>query len=700
MFLIPEGIIDSVINCDILPGHLSDHSLLTLVIRVDDFRRGPGVWKFNNKLLLENTFCESTVTLIEDTLKNTNHLNPGDKWETLKMKIGAHCKRYSKKKSRKQIKRFEYLRKRKSDLEKRISEYNVYNNEIHEINQELELISMEKAKSSIFRSQCTYAKDGEKCSEYFLSLEKKRYNEKNMKCVIKENGVISNNQKDILEEQTRFYKKLYSKDEKVKFVLKPEAGERILDSIESDWCERVLTKDEFFDALMTLKSNKVPGLDGLTVEFYRKFWNQISDSLINMYNYSFDMGILPESVRQGLISLLPKRNKDTRYVKNMRPLTLLNNDYKILSKALDNRLREILPKIIPEDQTGFVKGRKICHNIRKSMDLMDIAKKDKIPMVILSIDMEKCFDRLEHTAILESLRYFNFGPKFTHWISLFYTNFNICTQNFGFLSKFWKKERGSNQGCPLSPGIYLLMAEIMANKLRNNKEIRGIKVGGIEYLISQFTDDTDLYLWYDQKNIDATFKTLSGIEENTGLRISYDKTTMYRVGSLANTDTKLITPRKINWSNEYINTLGVNLYNDNELREQNLMEVVNKMEAISNMWYYRTMSLMGKVVVINSLMASLFVYRMQTIPLLSDRLAQKIDDMFNKFLWHGKKPKISLQILQKKKEDGGLGLVDIRAKHKSLLFNWILDTMHYPKIQNLAKYFLGPYIQDERIWQF
>ena len=134
--------------------------------------------------------------------------------------------------------------------------------------------------------------------------------------------------------------------------------------------------------------------------------------LMRMYEHSLTEGILPESVRQGLISLLPKKNKDTRYIKNMRTLTLLNSDYKILTKAVDNQLREVLPSIIDSDQMGFIKGRKISHNIRKSLDIIDFVNKEKIPSMILSIDMEKCFDRLEHKALLASLEYFNFGKCF------------------------------------------------------------------------------------------------------------------------------------------------------------------------------------------------------------------------------------------------------------------------------------------------
>ena len=150
----------------------------------------------------------------------------------------------------------------------------------------------------------------------------------------------------------------------------------------------------------------------------------------------------------------------------------------------------------------------------------------------------------------------------------------------------------------------------MANKLRNYPKIKGIKIGNMEYLISQFADNTDLYLSFDQETISSTFRVLSGIETSTGLCVNYDKTIMYRVGSLANSSAKFITPKKVNWSNDFVNTLQVNLYNDSKDRDQNIIEIVNKMHAVYNMRYYRTMTVTGKITVINSLMSSLFVYNL------------------------------------------------------------------------------------------
>ena len=345
--------------------------------------------------------------------------------------------------------------------------------------------------------------------------------------------------------------------------------------MEKTLCNQEISIAELFDAVMTLKSDKVPGIDGLTVEFYRKFWKSLSPFLMAMNQYSFKDGLFPESVRQGLITLLPKKNRDSRYIKNKRPLTLQNNDLKILSKALDNRLCEIIPNIISNDQNGFVRLRKICYNIRKSLDVIEYTK--QIPGLILSIDMEKCFDRISHDAIIGSLKYYNFGDNSIKWVTLIYTRFQICVQNYGKLSRFWTKGQGTNQGDPLSPGLYLLTAEIMANKLRNHPGISGIKVNNVHYLLSQFADDTDMYLLYDQTIITYVFRVLSDVEMNTGLRISYEKTTMYRIGSLANSNAKLITPRKVNWSNECINTLGIDIGNDKKVLRRNFECTISKM---------------------------------------------------------------------------------------------------------------------------
>ena len=112
-----------------------------------------------------------------------------------------------------------------------------------------------------------------------------------------------------------------------------------------------------------MKNNKSPGSDGITTEFYKIFWNDIKKFYIDSLNHSYQCGALTELQNQSIISLIPKSDKDTSILENWRPISLLNVDYKIATKTIANRLKKVLPKLIHDSQTGFLKGRNINENI-------------------------------------------------------------------------------------------------------------------------------------------------------------------------------------------------------------------------------------------------------------------------------------------------------------------------------------------------
>ena len=558
----------------------------------------------------------------------------------------------------------------------------IVHKEIERIKNELEIIDTARVASIIFRAQAKWVKEGEQNSKYFFSIEKKRYLEKNMASVFI-NDRLYTDQNKILEAQTDYYESLYKADSTVQFNIQRDPHDPQISVTDKKLCDKQLSDSELFDAMMTLKRNKTPGIDGFTIEFYHHFWGTLCKPLINMYHYAYETKKLPLSTRRGLISLLPKPNKDSRYIKNMRPLTLLNYDYKILAKCLDNRLSPLLHTFINEDQSGFIKGRNISYNIRKSLDVMEYTRKNKIPAVILSCDMEKCFDKIEHEAIYGALRLFNFGEKFVNWIKLFFNDFQVCTQNFGILSNFFDKSRGVNQGCPISPSLFLCAGELLANKIRNNLKIKGIKIGAIEYLLSQFADDTDLYLPFDSQVINAVLDTFSYIQQNIGLTISYDKTVLYRIGSIAFSDAKVYTLFPIKWTNDPINTLGVDLLNRDEL-SRNFEKCLLKIRSVSNMWYYRNMTLTGKILIVNTLMSSIFTYKMQSIDVVPQGLYAEYDKIVENFLWKGCRSKINLRTLQATKINGGGGLINLESQHQALLMKWMVICTRSEKIANLA----------------
>ena len=120
-------------------------------------------------------------------------------------------------------------------------------------------------------------------------------------------------------------------------------------------CEGFLRENECWNALKCFQKNKSPGNDGFTAEFYSFFWNRLGKIMVNSFNYGFHKGELSISQRQSIIRLnIPKKNKNLLYLKNWRPISLLNVDYKITSKALALRLKKVLSAIINNKQTGYV----------------------------------------------------------------------------------------------------------------------------------------------------------------------------------------------------------------------------------------------------------------------------------------------------------------------------------------------------------
>ena len=133
--------------------------------------------------------------------------------------------------------------------------------------------------------------------------------------------------------------------------------------------------------------------------------------LISSFNFSLQSGMLSPSQRNGVITLLPKKDKDPLQVKNYRPITLLTTDYKILAKCFANRLKCCIHDLIHTDQSGFMKGRNIGHNIRLILDIIEYTDSNDIPGSILLIDIEKAFDSLSQLFI-SNLKAIQFWPGF------------------------------------------------------------------------------------------------------------------------------------------------------------------------------------------------------------------------------------------------------------------------------------------------
>ena len=674
-FLLNPGAMQLVNDITISSAYKTDHSLVTLLIEHQGLKKGPGIWKFNNKLLNEKNYCEKIKKLIAQISAKPNlHRNPAESWDYLKQEIAALTKEYAKNRTRDR----KVLLQNLYQLNYELQHSRIRSPTLKQIEEtqtavlaKIDCLETEQTEGAMFRSRAKWEYHKDRMSKFFFNLEKRNYIDKTMTCIILDNGNICREQQTILKEQEKFYRSLYTRDENIVFNLVNKSGTTISNT-QREMLDSAIDIEEIFTALKSMKPNKVAGLDGLNKEFYVHFWKELKPPLWNMIQFVLNRQELGYSCRTGVISLLPKKNKDPRIIRNLRPLTLLNTDYKIIAKVLATCLKKVLPSIIGQQQTGFMEGRSIHSNLRKTIDIITHIYQSGKRAVVVSIDFEKCFDHIEHQSMWGAMKYFQFGDTFIGWVRTLFTNFRICTFNAGYLSDPFSKTRGLNQGCNYSPFGYNICGEIMAHLIKSNQYIKGVKMSSeVTHTISQFANDTALFLMYTESCINATLDTLALVECNTGLKISYEKTTIYRIGSLKNSNAECYTTKQIKWSDGDIELLGIYIQNASSQNSIILDQALVKMENVANRWDNQNLTWMGKALCINTLMASLFVYSMIVTPLISPSQEKKFYEIINKFLWKDKRSKIPLGVLQNSKEGGGLGIARIRDKHKALHIQWI-----------------------------
>ena len=323
-----------------------------------------------------------------------------------------------------------------------------------------------------------------------------------------------------------------------------------------------------------MESNKTPGTDGLTSEFYHYFWNAVGKFMVESFNYALKHGSLSISQRQGIISLIPKKNKNADYLKSWRPVSLRNVDYKIANKTIALRLEKILPSIIHPCQSGYVKGRFIGESIRLIAD--------DIPGIAVFLDFEKAFDSVEWDFIQKCLESFNFGPNLRQWISVFYKDISNCVINNGVASQHFYLERGVHQGCPLSGILFVIAMELLAQNIRRSKDIKGINIQGAEVVkLSQYADDTTALL-ADVQSVSNLFNLLSLFEKCSGLKINQTKSEMLWLGSLRHRKDAIFN---LQISDEQVYALGEHFtYNIETYHKKNFLEKLGPLKKTLSIW--------------------------------------------------------------------------------------------------------------------
>ena len=331
-----------------------------------------------------------------------------------------------------------------------------------------------------------------------------------------------------------------------------------------------------------------------------------------------------------------------------------------------------MPLLIHDDQTGFIAGRYIGENVRTLYDLLHYTEKNKIPGLLLLIDFEKAFDSVAWNFIKEVFDFLNFGNSIKKWIEVFYKNIKSCVIVNGEVSQWFNICRGCRQGDPLSPYIFILCAEILSLLLRKNKHIKGITIKNMEYLTSQYADDTSITLDPTEENLRNTLIVLKFYARASGLCINFEKTRVIWFGSLKGSTETLCSNFNLSWDQGPFTFLGVKFTtNLQEMIKLNYNEKISEIKKLLSQWSKRILTPFGKIVVIKSLAMAKINHLLLSLPDPPVNTLNELNALFFKFLWKGKQDRIKRKVVMKDYVQGGLKMLNIYCFVSALKLSWI-----------------------------
>ena len=673
-------------NVTTSPLPYSDHNPVHAIIQFPHIRRGKGFWKYNVSLNNNKDFCDDLRIhyTLWSTLK-TGFNSITDWWENTKTRIKQLAVRHSVRIAREK-------RKRLLELQSLCT-----NSSIDEIDN----IIRTESNGAFIRSRANILEEGDKPSAFFFRQEKRHAEKKVIRTIRNNSGTIVKNDLDIMNVFHSFYSRLYSDTNNNDINLQDDfincLNNTVCDSDKSN-LEQPISLDDIKSAISAAANNKAPGIDGIPYEFYSCFLDILGNDLVDIYNDIFNRGTLSETQRTSIVTLLPKEG-DQCDPTNWRPISLLSTDYKILAKVFQLRLSKIMPTLVNNHQACSVPGRSIHSNMLIIRDIIDYSAIRNNSCAIISLDQYKAFDTVNWSFLLKVLEKLNFGDYFRKWISILYQDIYSRIIINGNISEAIPLHRGVRQGCPLSPSLYVLFIEPIARFINNCDHIRGFSIPGgngrtVKFL--QYADDATC-IATSPTDLKRFFDVFTLFQSATGASLNIGKTRGLKIGEFETNQ----FPTSIRWSTTSIRITGV-VFGSKDAVHTNWTKKTDTAVGLLNSWKHRFLTLLGKIIVINTVIYPLFYFIAPVYP-IPDKVLKEVNKAVFSLIWGDNKPDlVARKVLNMEKKEGGLGLHSFKNKMDALFIKPLLPVLldDTPVHLILTRYFIATHLRREfpHIW--
>jgi len=476
-----------------------------------------------------------------------------------------------------------------------------------------------------------------------------------------------------------------------------------------------ITEEEVLNTIKLFKKSKAPGKDGLPAEFYHLLADKLVPTLTLLFNKILrGEESIPPSIKSSIIRTIPKGSKDPNIADNRRPISLLNVDYKIFTKILNQRLLPIVNKVIINTQNGFLPGRNINNNIatmeeciihlksNAAKDCETIKKelKKQFPhnvtfqseqeslkylskwwnsQSITLIDFAKAFDSISHHAIQKVLTHIGCPPLFVHAIMECLSKTSAQVIVNGYLSKPFPIERGAKQGDTISPTLFILVIEMFNQAIHNDPSIGGVNIGNFILKGLFFADDA-VIIAINNNALIKIWDWLTFFCKASTMEVSQKKCKGIKIGNRAFTHPKLqflpLSTSPERYLGIYVSKQGLSTSKDL------LTESTNNLEN----WKQGSHTLKTKCCILNTYLFSKWWYQIK-LAKLKDHDLNSLKNVTTWFFWksHTKydtsikyRNTRSQALLHSRKEHGGLELNNPEIKYLALKTRYFHQIMSRP----------------------